>query len=305
MERVKKKPTVAELVSEYKMIDRNLGFQILKKVEVRDAMKFVIGVGGDKRYRKILEMMRKELIWKYWMQRDLKIIMDVLQNELPKWITVNPIETVKPQWKLCYLWYRLMVGASQWYQLERLKKKDLDMYPEGSTIEYVNLNVLKLTIPKETFGKAETLLLDFRKEYTRIYPVLENENRAIKYRAKFVTFIDTSFSLFLKNKGYVNIERGLNDYIEVLQNLANVIDIGSHPLSPFNVPYTRIRWKLVAQFPRTPESTTLIVASNICAQCSGPDPGFKCGNECGAKYCDKECQKQHWSGHKQDGQCIY
>lgn len=55
------------------------------------------------------------------------------------------------------------------------------------------------------------------------------------------------------------------------------------------------------EFQRIPNSATspYLVSNKVCAQCGNSTPGSECG-DCGTKYCDKECQKDHWPRHQHE-----
>lgn len=299
---VKEWPALRGVVVSYDVIDRDTAYNLLKQTNVRDAMKFVIAVSRDARYTGIVTEMRAERIWKYWMQRDLKIIMNAMGNKLPAWITENKTETAKPQWKLCYLWYRLVVGANQWNIIRELVKyDDLDMYPPGSTIEYVHLNVLKLTVPKSFKVESGTTLLNFRKEFPRIYPYWQNDNNMVKYNLRTANMLETPFTEFLIAKGYADSRQGteaadaivLHTIVDIFSsNPPSSITWGFHPGQDF--------WKLVGRFPRALRYTSILVAGPVCAYCNNESPGYQCDKYCGTHYCGVECQTAHWETKHRD-----
>ena len=266
-----------------------LAFELLKQTEVRDAMNFAIASGNDPRVRQIKAVMEQEDIWKYWMNRDLKIIMDLLPNQqLPKWANLEADRqynaSKKPHWKLAYLWYRISVSALQWNVINN-RNMSMELYPPNSTLEFMYLNTLKLTIGGSSVQREEVLILDFRDEFIRIYDFLKAQ-RYVNIEPTDYTYdhllnvfrtqsLDIRQFLSTKYTGDVKLFN-LIPYANLIESI--LFSITEHGTDPAWTDPANIR-----DFPRLIEQTKILVG---CFVCDKYIPEYKC-SDCNMQLCGK------------------
>lgn len=82
-----------------KILDNVAAFELLKRLEVREAMQFVGGLTSKKdiRYKQLRELMKDNVIWEYWLKRDMG-------DYRIDWA---------PNAKTAYLWYRFAIATCQ------------------------------------------------------------------------------------------------------------------------------------------------------------------------------------------------
>lgn len=321
MEPIHKRPRIAELVASVFVrdvdfvLDRALAFQILTQVEVRDAMNWAIASGGDPRFQKILALMREEDIWKFWMMRDLRVVYDVLiDQELPPWIQFNPNEMDRPLWKLCYLWYRIIVGAFQSAFISYVKSY------ETIDIRYVHLNVIE----HRNTDDNSIVYWDFRNMYNDFRGRISGSRyRHREYRAYSISAVTTKKRLKKFIQRFIDTPDVMltpNEYTALIQLAAELRRLSHTNVSrtmqgEFDV-YWRIHsgmLKTLARFPRLYQRTKIIVADpmpaplgagigtpmELCVVCQQRESQGECA-QCGAPLCGAECARHDWEAHDPD-----
>ena len=293
-------------------LDKSLAFQLLTKVDVRSAMSFAIASGGDPNYRNIMLHMRQDTIWQFWMERDLKIVNDVLGGELPGWVTMlnseearkngyNPVEA--PVWKNVYLWMRLVISARQYRIIEQFTA---EKFPVTSRFVFVTLNELRI-------GSD---IFDFRIEFPRFYKaVMENDelwqrlekrpydtsytaqNMAV-YRKELTSsrsepsYVMSFLMRFFFENVYISTSAA-SDYERIIVDISNSLFTYVGPEASYIGQYKDYLWQkpafihLLSSPPRLIEATRIIVAS--CVSCNTPDAGFQCAH-CDKAFCSLQCQ---------------
>lgn len=235
---------------------------ILQKAEVRDAMHFASTAG--KKALAIIRVLKRESIWKYWMRRDLGLVMDVLKEKLPDWITKNDNmasneDGVLPKWKLCYVWYRLLIAA---YQIDFVN--DINTSTKHK-IEYKHLNKVQ----------EGNRIRGFNDVHRELYLEIEDEDfGGPNFTIKSINFIFPSKVL---EKKYKTIEgRVLNALNAIDYWLKDLLGMNRHeyPVSPEDFP-------ILKNLPRV-----AVIKHPILVACSyggATSPGFKCDKLCGAR----------------------
>jgi len=278
------------------VLTSEVAFEILKQAEVRDAMNFVIASGNDPRVRQIKAVMEQEVIWKYWMIRDLKIVMDLLPNQqLPKWAILEADRqykaSKKPHWKLAYLWYRITVSALQWNLINN-QAVFMELYPPNSTLEFMYLNTLKLTIGGSPVQREEVMILDFRVEFIRIYNLLKSLQFTTRDPTDYTYdhFLDTFRSQPLDIRHFLSAKYDMSGFgnpkLYDTTPYVNLIDsilysFGDDSLV-VNNPTLRNPAN-IRDFPRLIEQTKILVG---CFVCDKYIPKYKC-SDCNMQLCGK------------------
>ncbi|MDB9801232.1 zinc finger MYND domain-containing protein [Flavobacteriaceae bacterium] len=294
-----------------KVLNHNEVGLLLEKVEVRDALKFVIAVGNDPRFVHIRKEMNKERIWKYWMNRDMKIVMNLIQHKLPQWATmyenklqirrmvVTVPESVKPSWKLVYLWYSLVIGGLQWSIIKQHNRKLRDAYPydgiQDTKIEYMYLNTFRVS------NSIQTTVSDFRTQWPQMVLTFSNRRDIGEYmeynihnlfshaKVNYGTFITERYNI----KTWMEIHPSIN-HIDALTSLYR----GLEERQKYGVDKTQYNQQELYDFPRIIESTKILIGNNICAACGKEDSKWQCKECKSTVYCSRVCQKSDWATHK-------
>lgn len=294
------------------LFDSDYVFEVLKNVDVRDAMRAALASGNDPRWRYVIEHMRKDSIWRYWMKRDMGIVFEHANGELPIWLQPGR----QPSWKVYYLWMRFIIGFVQWNILCGQKMEQILMaYPPNSSIRYVTLNTMELTVVGDQFVRSDKILLDFRTEFPKILALFRNPASLRPWqtmRYPLDNLLQTSFfkpklslgapsnsdrndiAAFLKQRYKIDATPGMFvvyteavDYLlwwlerDTLQRFSSRNMAGEPVQSLLNSP------------PRAMEYTHLLLAGQIqCNMCNSHIPEMKC-KHCDTYFCDTKCGTGH------------
>ena len=307
-----RQPTLEEQVALY--LDRDItldeAFKILSQAEVRDAMNWVIGSGGDPRFRNIVRLMREDAIWRYWMQRDMGEVYG--DGQLPLWVRYDAHSRVQspidqPQWKVAYLWYRLTYTVYQ----RRLVNKYI-RYLRDSRIPHGRMRLKYLNV-------VENIDLHQDFNFLEMYPAIYRDMN-IPLPDMYLFSDDVEYSTTREvQKIELDLEKMIPDssitysihaiavgyLMRVCSHIITHKKFGLGPLTSEDYPKTFFQnWEVrekcydaLKKFPRIYEPTKIIVAAPICAACYAPAPTLKCSCPCGAPYCGVECQAR--GGHYQ------
>ena len=306
MEHVIKFPRFNDLIKRTggSEMDSAFVFNMLTQVDVRDAMSAAMASGNQTLWKHVVEHMRQEAIWRYWMERDLKIVFDYKRGDLPTWIDQRYV-TDAPKWKVYYLWMRLIIGFLQWNLLRKKWPYFIEGYPPGSTLKYVTLNTIELSPTGDDFFKSKPILLDFRKEFKRISPRIMNQ----RYQA----FLGSDYSLssllvvsdvnnsrlrlnadndvvafFMRYKMDI-FEQGFSMYSGIFDFLIDWLKHDS-TVGRFG---TSIDQKTLQNPPRAIEYTRILLAGRIqCDGCGSHLPEMRC-KRCETYFCDDKCAIKH------------
>jgi len=299
----KRPRTLEDLVNEgqYAFIDRNLAWILLSKVDAQDAMTFAASTGIDRRFHSLVEVLRENAIWEFWMRRDLAIVYDGLNGNGAWDGDFSPEE---PKWKTVYLWWRLVMSAYQWNVLTQFWKNGIEtIYPEGSTIKLTRLNEIELTNPN-----TGNMILDFRTQFPRMLTLFNAktygkpeyslkklnmfhvDSPGLSRRGDFGKYLISRF-----NTAVISVEK----YEEILMNMYSILnDNRYYSKSGQLFPNIQRNYNDVKQYgiaelfsrpPRLVEETKLLVAS--CIVCGHPARFQEDIPVSPPRYfCDKECQ---------------
>lgn len=291
----KRPRTLEDLVNEgqYAFIDRNLAWILLSKVDAQDAMTFALSTGIDRRFHSIVEVLRDNTIWEFWMKRDLAIIYDGLNGNGAWDGDFSPDE---PKWKTVYLWWRLVMSAYQWNALTNFWEEVIKaVYPEGATAKFIRLNEIELKNPN--------MILDFRTEFPRwaayrtYEPVYWVDSLRVFKIAPSGYFYEGDFRKYLVSR--INMAPiAVEKYEQILEVMFSKLTDGMYhqgwgDFTPdIQGPYRGMKQysivEVLSRPPRLVEETKLLVASCIaCAQpahfqedVSVSPPRYFCGKEC-------------------------
>ena len=276
--------------------DSAFTFQLLTKVDAKDAMSFAIASGNDPSYHFVADHLRHDAIWKYWMQRDLQLVFDHYDGKLPIWIFKD--ETQQPQWKVYYLWARLVISTYQWLVIHKPQtQRIMRTYPPGSVLKYVSLNTIELAIyHSDSFVRPTLMLLDFRIEFPRMF-------REITRPGWGATDYYSTEDLSLLNKFMPhNVFESISTRFKAnqtdggVQEIANIcVLIFGHMTESYGSNLTQMlhvnpfHKTLITHPPRMIEFTRILVGAK-CAWCTSQVPAYRCG-ECidNRFYCNKQC----------------
>lgn len=282
-----RRKTLEELANDgrYTFIDRNIAWTLLSQVDAQDGMKFAASYGVDSRFHSIVEVLREDTIWEFWMKRDLSIIYNGL-NGRGSWN--GDFSPEAPKWKTVYLWWRLVMTAYQWSIVRKYWNAT------GQRRRITRLNEIEDTYTNGTFFS------DFRTEFAKSFQsysletiynvgiakgwravegefhkyIIDQFPEASKLASREYDAIISGFFACLMDKRYhVNGTLLFNPREFYTASDRHVTDVFSHP-------------------PRLAEETKLLVAS--CIVCAQPahfqedvpvsPPRYFCGKECQIEF---------------------
>lgn len=119
-------------------VSYDAAFEILTKIEVRDALSLTIAVANDARFKAFRAVMQSDDVWRFWTLRDLSVVVNAFGSLQKMEFNVDD----RPRWKVIYLWYRLFVSALQWNIVNRIDFGDV--FQDGDWWEYAYLNKVRV-----------------------------------------------------------------------------------------------------------------------------------------------------------------
>jgi len=239
----------------------------------------------------ISDIMDSDDIWRYWMHRDLQIVMDKYNNELPTNWPIDP-RTMRLPWKYTYLWSRLVVAAKQSLKIEFINFSNTDI--PKITFKSLNIFTVQMTpeSPKEEY--------DYIVNWSLIYSLTRTQHRSQQvpvYRLAELEWMDAKgLKRFLNQRTYGkpklirsdsdSFDNVLAYCILLLQKQIQTLDRAIQPYLYENAGKSSML-ELFQDYPRFLERTRLIVANNICSICN-QSASLKCPVD-NKSYCSEEC----------------
>ena len=274
-------------------LNATVAFELLKRVDVRDAMSFSIATGNDPQVAMISHVMQHDDIWQYWFERDLKVIMDELDGS--DWLVAHENVLVdSPKWKVLYLWGRLLISNMQFGFFRSWEPNLVHIYPPNSVIEFNYLNTFTVIVDGDRFSNEEVLHMDFREQWDRFVMKL-NPRYYLVNLYNFETLVDyipepTDYRL-LADK-YHMVQADAEKYTNALTALYRWISGYKSTL--------KCHIGALSSIPRLIEKAKILVANRMCSNCeSTSNVGYRCG-DCFVEptfYCSSKCQDADWETH--------
>lgn len=277
--------------------DSDYTFKLLQLVDVRDAMSTAIAGINDIFWHHVRDHMNQDAIWRYWMQRDLQLVFDHGQGNLPKWIDRKYISKA-PKWKVYYLWMRLIMGFLQWNLFRRKMDFIVQAYPRKSTLKYVTLN---------TFQLNNDQLLDFRTEFNKMGAILLHPRHQTTFGTQYslrslllVSRIDISHMrmnaeendvvAFLEYRYKMDaFKQAFHVYSDIFDVLINWLTFDSG-VARFG---SALDKETLQNPPRAIEYTRILLGGRIqCDGCGSHVPEMRC-KHCETYFCDAKCAIKH------------
>ena len=291
-----KRTTAADALANVRiLLDRHMSFKLLQEMDAREAMNMVIASGNDPRFTFIVAHMNNNDIWRYWMYRDLQIVMDQYNNQLPTNWPVDPSTMALP-WKYVYLWSRLVVASMQYSRISLIDRTNISLPVPNIAFKQLN------TITMQSNPNTPIVEFDFEDNWSLIYSLSRKAHHPQRVPVYSIMglrqqYVGLSAYYFITQVLYnEKLDNILGSVISVLYDVISFptqnIQYNSHQ-NPVEIT------ALLQDYPRFVERTKLIVACKICDKTTDLK---HCGGCMKQVYCSTKCQAKDYKEHRQECQ---